>query len=79
MANQKVWGGPGCRDDLKMELCRPCECGCDKRDGSSGVGYLLFSDGEGKGATVWIESEEVFEEISKTIERLQMSMTDKTN
>lgn len=44
---------------------RPCECGCDMRDGVKGVGYLTGSDNKGNGFTVWITDEKLFKAMSK--------------
>ena len=43
-----------------LELYRPCSCGCDRRDGDHGVGYLKANDADGNGVTIWGESEEAF-------------------
>lgn len=47
-----------------LSLRRPCECGCDRRSGNKGAGYLTGSDAKGRGFTVWIESETVFKRIA---------------
>ena len=39
----------------RLELRRPCACGCDGT--AHGVGYLTGSDPQGRGFTLWIESE----------------------
>lgn len=51
-----------------LELCRPCECGCDFRDGVKGVGYLIGSGSDGKGITVWIEDEETYQRLQVILE-----------
>jgi len=65
MNNQFTWSNG--REDEPINLCRPCDCGCDERDGYKGVGYLIGSDKEGNGFTVWIENEEVFQSISRVL------------
>jgi len=54
------------RDEFVLELNRPCECGCDFRDGVKGVGYIFASAGRGRGCTIWIEDEEVYRELEET-------------
>jgi len=49
--------------DRKLKLRRPCECGCDSRDGELGVGYLSGSDEKGNGFTIWIEDEDSFRRL----------------
>lgn len=44
---------------------RPCECGCDLRDGKKGVGYLTGSDSEGNGFSLWITDEKLFKTMEK--------------
>ena len=61
MVSSTAWIG---EKNRPMSLRRPCECGCDRRDGNNGVGYLTGSDANGHGFTVWIESEVVFERIA---------------
>jgi len=46
-----------------LEVKRPCECGCDFRDGDMGVGYLIGSLVVGKGFTVWLGTEEQYQKI----------------
>lgn len=50
-----------------LQACRPCECGCDAREGLKGVGYITGSDAYGNGFTVWIEDEVVFSVIHAVI------------
>jgi len=62
---QIKWNGDKGRP---LQVCRPCECGCDARKGlTEGVGYITGSDEHGNGFTVWIESEELFSVISTVI------------
>lgn len=58
--SQFTWKGAKSR---VLAVKRPCDCGCDQRDGGHGVGYLTGSDAEGNGVTVWIEDEEVFQAL----------------
>ena len=53
-----------------FDLRRPCDCGCDHRQGNLGVGYLTGSDSDGIGFTVWIEKEEVYQRLSVPLEVL---------
>ena len=54
-----------------MKLKRPCECGCDFRDGTHGVGYLIGSDGSGSGFTIWVETEEVYQMVYVVLQQLR--------
>jgi hypothetical protein len=63
-AKEIVWQG---EEDRLLQVCRPCSCGCDERDGRAGVGYLTGSDAAGNGFTIWIESEEVFQRLEKLL------------
>ena len=58
--SQFTWKGEKSR---ALAVKRPCDCGCDQRDGGHGVGYLTGSDAEGNGVTVWIEDEQVFQAL----------------
>ena len=55
-----------------LSMCRPCKCGCDRRGGNKGVGYLTGSDAKGRGFTVWIESEAVFKRIAAMMPNKQL-------
>jgi hypothetical protein len=48
-----------------VSLWRPCPCGCDNRDGSSGAGYISGATKDGKGFTVWLESEETYQAVKR--------------
>lgn len=37
-----------------VELKRPCECGCDFRDGVNKAGYLYFSNGN-EFVSIWLD------------------------
>lgn len=63
---QKTWNGERNR---QLSVLRPCECGCDQRDGYLGVGYITGSDDDGNGVTIWIESEKVFARIKSLVAR----------
>ena len=53
MATVTFWtGDPG----RELQARRPCECGCDERDGPV-IGYLTASDEDGRGVTIIAESE----------------------
>jgi hypothetical protein len=46
----------------QLSVYRPCPCGtCSSI--RRGVGYLSFSDMKGRGFTVWLENEEVFQRL----------------
>ena len=63
---QIVWNG---EPNRPLSLRRPCECGCDFRDGNHGVGYISGSDGDGIGFSIWIESETTFQIIERVMLR----------
>ena len=45
---------------------RVCPCGVCKRY-QNGVGYLSYSDAHGKGFTIWIQDERVFEMLEDAL------------
>ena len=59
-----LWTG---EPNRKLTLKRPCECGCDEREGPAGVGYLIVSDGDGNGVTLWIEHEDVYQVLQRVL------------
>jgi hypothetical protein len=61
---QITWKGEKGR---ALQVCRPCSCGCDERDGFKGVGYVTGSNAKGNGFTIWIENDEVFNNISAVL------------
>lgn len=61
---QLEWNGEKNRE---LRLSRPCECGCDIRDGDWGVGYISGSDESGNGFTVWIDDDVVFSRLEKSM------------
>ncbi len=52
-----------CKGGQRAELCRPCDCGCDFREGNYGVGYFIESntDWVTGGRTLWFKTEESFQ------------------
>lgn len=70
MFDQILWQGEKSRP---LQLRRPCECGCDERDGERGVGYLTASDSNGQGFTLWIEEESVYEAIRRCLPDVHFS------
>jgi hypothetical protein len=56
-AFQWTWRGEANR---ALNVYRPCQCGCDYRDGVFGVGYLSASNAAGDGFTIWIRDERIF-------------------
>jgi hypothetical protein len=59
-----VWTG---EENRPLTLQRPCTCGCDDRDGHKGVGYLTGSDEDGRGFSLWIESEALYQRLERTL------------
>ena len=58
-----VWDGERNR---QLNVCRACPCGvCSKN--RKGVGYLSFSDAHGRGFSMWLENEEVFQRLSNAL------------
>lgn len=51
----------------RLFLHRPCEYGCDSRDGIEGVGYLSFST-NGSGVVLWVETEEEYKAIESALQ-----------
>jgi len=67
---EHIWVNKGRRGEAaSIVLQRPCECGCDRRGGDYGVGYLLGTDGNGNGFTVWIEDEKVYKLMQNVLSR----------
>jgi hypothetical protein len=60
-----LWNGVKCRP---QRVQRPCECGCDLRDGAKGVGYITGSDSEGNGFSIWITDEKLFVALEKAFD-----------
>jgi len=63
-----VWSGG--ERNRRLGVYRPCRCGTRTKT-QSGVGYLSFSDARGRGLTVWLSSEQVFQGLDRAIARLQ--------
>jgi len=57
MSSQWIWKGEANRP---LAIYRPCDCGCDCREGILGVAYVSASDNDGNGFTIWIEDEWVY-------------------
>lgn len=66
MGKELIWNAGACNRTLTA--VRPCECGCDFRDGDSGVGYLTGSNANGEGFTIWIENEQVYKLLETLLE-----------
>lgn len=50
----------------QLSVYRPCPCGtCSST--RKGVGYLSYSDANGRGFTVWIEDEKVFRRLKSAL------------
>ena len=58
-----TWDG---ERDRNLSVYRPCSCGVC-RENRKGVGYLSFSDANGRGFTIWIENEQVFRRLSRAL------------
>jgi hypothetical protein len=50
----------------QLDVYRPCPCGTCSRT-CKGIGYLSFSDSAGRGFTIWIENEEVFQRLTSAL------------
>jgi len=59
-----------------LMLRRPCRCGCDFRDGKSGVGYITGGDGKGAFFSLWIENEETFQAAKKVFRKHKLEVHD---
>mgnify|MGYP001371997259 CR=1 FL=1 len=48
-----------------LQLCRPCACECDTRNGEhvGWAGYLTVSDVYGCGLTFWLKTEAEFQRV----------------
>jgi hypothetical protein len=60
-----VWRG---EKNRLLDAYRPCPCGTCSQS-RRGIGYLSSSDAKGRGFTVWIENEEVFQRLSRALGR----------
>jgi hypothetical protein len=64
-----AWSGERSRP---LNAYRPCPCGvCSK--GRKGVGYLSFSNANGRGFTVWLEDETVFRRLRRALRQLRQN------
>jgi hypothetical protein len=54
----------------QLTVYRPCTCGTCSAV-RQGVGYLSFSDSHGRGFTVWLENEEVFQRLRRALGQLR--------
>jgi len=62
-----VWNG---EKNRQLDVYRACPCGvCSKN--REGVGYLSFSDANGRGFTIWIEDENVFRRLRHALRRFR--------
>lgn len=62
-----VWIGERNR---QLDVYRVCPCGVCSRNGK-GVGYLSFSDSNGRGFTIWIEEESVFRMLKRALRQFR--------
>jgi hypothetical protein len=54
----------------QLTVYRPCDCGTCSAV-RQGIGYLSFSDSHGRGFTVWLENEEVFQRLRRALGQLR--------
>lgn len=54
-----VWDDPD-PSDHPSGVQRPCECGCSNGDW---VGYIMFTDGNKAGLTLFLEDERTYQEF----------------
>lgn len=60
----------------QFNVYRPCPCGtCSST--RKGVGYLSFSDAHGRGFTIWVENEEVFQRLNSTLRHFRKDRAEK--
>ncbi len=61
-----LWGPDGSADAGRdIAMSRPCSCGCGSRDGfDEGVGNLSGSDDDGRGFTLFVYDEDVFQHLT---------------
>lgn len=59
------------RSNPAITLSRPCDCGCDDRDGSPGVGYLIITSGDGEGITIHFENERDYRVVYNALEHFE--------
>jgi hypothetical protein len=60
----------------QLSVYRPCPCGtCTSV--RKGVGYLSFSDTHGRGFSIWLENEEVFQRLSRALRRFRKDQAGK--
>ena len=54
--------------DRPLKLSRPCNCGCDARGGTKGVGYI--SGGSGNAFfSIWIENEATYQALATLLKK----------
>lgn len=58
-ARVTLWGGPSAAKGRPLRAYRPCECGCDERDGPL-VGYVSGSNAKGEGLTITAPDEATY-------------------
>jgi hypothetical protein len=63
-----TWGQGEVNRPLRAQ--RPCDCGCDERDGLL-VGYISGSNAEGSGFTVRIHDEDTYRYVERVMESMQ--------
>jgi len=61
-----TWNGERNRP---LRAYRPCTCNVCSR-GRMGVGYISWSDADGQGFTVWIESEGIFHMMERALKKV---------
>jgi len=58
-----AWDGERNR---QLNVYRPCRCGICLEN-RMGVGYLSFSDANGRGFTIWIDDELIFRKLRNAL------------
>jgi hypothetical protein len=69
-----AWDGERNR---QLDAYRACSCGVCSEN-RKGVGYLSFSDANGRGFTIWIEHEEVFRKLRRALKSFRKDYPNST-
>jgi len=68
---ERVWNG---ERDRPLGAYRPCPCSVCSQN-RHGVGYLSHSSPLGRGFTIWIEDERVFQALSRALQHAKWEST----
>lgn len=66
-----VWKGERNRELNVYRTCSCCVCWKSRK----GIGYLSFSDVNGRGFTIWIEDEQVFRRLRRALRHFRKEHT----